>query len=251
MVARMPETPTTLPRRCEPCLRRTAFQLALCYTLGFGVPADHEKVVYYMASSGKTESDLHVGSQANIGIWIFDLQSRPAKLVDNGIIVIWDFVDDYRRKGLKLTEVLNYHLRKLIDMEKVLGNDSDTVRMLKAVLAKIYALEEDFKNVKRLRRELLQTSISKFGDQDLDTLYAKKILGVVLLGTGELTEAGGLLHSAFAGISGILGENHLATLTAQARWCDTLHMRGLYVEAMHIYRGIYYKIYQAPRSRAP
>lgn len=254
MVARISETPTTLLRRYEPCLRRTAFQLALCYTLGFGVPAVHEKVVYYLASSGRTESDLRdevLRVKQISGLGFSDLQSLPAKLVDDGIIVIWDFVDDYRRKGLKLNEVLNYHLRELVDMEKVLGNDSDTVRMLKAVLAKIYALEGDFKNVKRLRRELLQTSIRKLGDHGLDTLYAKENLGVVLLGTGEPTEVEGLLHSAFARISGMLGENHLATLRAQARWCDTLYMRGLYVEAMPIYRGIYYKIIELLGAEHP
>lgn len=245
MAARIFDTPTTLLGRCEPCLRRTAFQLAVCYKLGFGVPADHEKAVDCLVKSERTESDLRdetLRVKQISGLGFVDPQSRPAKMVNDGIIVIWDFVGDYCRKGLKLNVVRDYHLRELSDMERELGDDSDVARMLKAVLAKVYAFEGDFKNAERLRRELLQTSISKFGDKGLDTLYAKENLGGILLGTGEITEAEGLLQSAFAGLSSILGESHLATLTAHARWCDTVYLRGRYAEVMPIYRGIYYKI---------
>ncbi len=245
MAARMFDTPTTLLRCCEPCLRRTAFQLALCYNLGFGVPADHEKAMDSLAASGRNESDLRdevLRVKQLSGLGFADLQSRSANLVDDGIIAVWDFVDDYRRKGLMLNEVQDYHIREFTDMESVLGDDSDLVRMLKAVLARVYALGGDFKHVERLRRELLQSSIGKFGDQGLETLHAKENLGIVLLGTGELAEAEGLLHSAFAGMSSILGKSHLATLAAQTQWCETLNMRGRYAEAMPIYRGIYHEI---------
>ena len=245
MVARIFETPTSLVRRCEPCLRYTAFQLALCYMLGFGVSADYEKAVKCLSASGRVESDLHnevLRVKQISGFGFANLQSRPAKFVDDGIIVPWDFVNDYRRKDLNLNEVRDYHLRELTDVERALGPESDVVRMLKAVLAKIYALEGDSKKVERLRRELLQTSIKKFGDTGLETLYAKENLGTVLLDAGKITEAETLLYSALNGMAGILGESHLATLAAKTEWCNILYMQRRYEEVLPIYEGIHREI---------
>ena len=244
IAVRMDNTPTTLLRRCEPCLRRAAFQLALCYKLGFGLPADSEKSADCLARSGRPESDLRddiLKVKQLSGLGFVNLQSRPAKLVDDGIIFVWGFVDGYFRKSVKLNEVQDYYLREFTDMEKALGDDSDLVRMLKLILVKIYGLAGDLKNAERLSRELLQVCTRKFGGIGLDTLYAKQNLGVILLDTGELTEAESLLHSAFASMSKMLGESHMSTLAAQTQWCETLHIRGRHEEAMQTYKAIYDK----------
>lgn len=238
------DTPATLLGRCEPCLRNTAFQLALCYKLGFGTPADNERAVDYLATSGRSESDLReeiLKVKHLSGFGFVDFQSRPARFVNNGIIYVWTFVYEYPRKGLKLTEVQDYHLREYTDMEKVLGNDSEILRTLKAVQARIYTVEGDLKNAERLQRELLQSCLRKSGDIGLDTLYAKQNLGATLLKAGELDEGEVLSQSAFFGMSTILGEGHLSTLAAQNQWCETLSMRGRHEEAMQTYKAIYEK----------
>ena len=238
------DTSATLRGQCEPCLRNTAFQLALCYTLGFGTPADNERAVDYLATSGKPESDLRdeiLKVKQLSGFGFVDPQSRPAKFVSDGIIYVWTFVYEYPRKGLKLTEVQEYYLREYMDMEKILGNGSEILRTLKAVQAKIYIMEGDLKNAERLQRELLQSCFSKSGDTGLDTLHAKQNLGATLLNAGELDEGEVLSQSAFAGMSTILGEGHLSTLAAQNQWCETLNMRGRHEEAMQTYEAIYKK----------
>lgn len=238
------DTLATLLGHCEPCLRNTAFQLALCYKLGFGTPADKERAVNYLAASRKPESDLCdeiLKVKQLSGFGFVDLQSRPAKFVSDGIIYVWTFVYEYPRKGLKLREVQDYHLREYMDMEKVLGNESEILGTLKAVQAKIYTVEGDLKNAERLQRELLQSCIRKSGDIGLDTLYAKQNLGATLLNAGELDEGEVLSKSAFAGMSTILGEGHLSTMAAQNQWCETLNMRGRHEEAMQTYKAIYEK----------
>lgn len=238
------DTPATLLGRCGPCLRNTAFQLALCYKLGFGTPADNERAVDYLATSGRSESDLR-GEILKVkhlsGFGFVDLQSRPAKFVSDGIIYVWTFVYEYPRKGLKLTEVQDYHLREYLDMEKVLGNDTEILRTLKAVQARIYTVEGDLKNAERLQRELLQRCLRKSDDIGLDTLYAKQNLGATLLKAGELDEGEVLSQSAFFGMSTILREAHLSTLAAQNQWCETLSIRGRHEEAMQTYKAIYEK----------
>lgn len=89
------DTPATILGRCEPFLRNTAFQLALCYKLGFGTPADNERGVNYLATIGKPESDLCddiLNVKQLSGFGFVDLQSRPAKFVSDGIIYVWTFV---------------------------------------------------------------------------------------------------------------------------------------------------------------
>lgn len=242
MAARLSENTDTFLGHCDTCLRRTAFQLALCHTLGFGIPKNHGKAIDYLVKSGQPESNLH-DEISNIkqisGFGFTDLQSRPAKFVDDGIIVIWDFVDEYRRKGLELSKVQEYHLRELTDMKSVLSDDSDVVRMLKGVLAKLYTLRGNFKQVEELRRELLQTSINKYGDEGIETLHAKVDLGNILLETRQLTEAEDHLSAAFSGMRRTLGKRHLATLTAQAQWCETLSARGQHAETVPIYKEIF------------
>ena len=148
-------------------------------------------------------------------------------------------MDEYHRKGLKLIDVEAYHLRELSPTELLLGNNSDIVRMLKIILAKIHAMRGNDGEVERLRRELLQTSLEKFGDEDRETLLAKEHLGVALLKTRRFPEAEHLLSSAFFGMRKTLGRNHLATLTAQAHWCETLSIHGRHTEAVPIYEEIY------------
>lgn len=242
MEARISGNSTILRGRCDPCIRNTALQLALCYKLGFGVPADQEKAAEYLTASGSNESDLHrevLKVKQLTGFGFIDFQSRPAKLVDEGIIVVWDFVDDYRRTGLRLNEVRDYHTREYVDMKRVLGGDSDVMRLLKAILAKLYALEGDAKTVERLRRELVRTSSMRYGDASSETLHAKENLGIALLDTGSFAEAESLLRSAFDGMSNILGHRHLSTLAAQSAWCDCLYHQGRYAEVLPIYDKLY------------
>lgn len=246
MAARLSNNTITFIGHCDKCLRQTAFQLALCYTLGFGIPKDNGKAMDYLVKSGQPESDLYdeiSKIRQTSGFGFTDLQSRPAKLVEDGIIVVWDFVDEYRRKGLELSKVQEYHSRELTDMKNVLGDDSDLVRVLKGVLAKLYSFGGNFKQVERLRRELLQTSLNKYGDEGIETLHAKANLGIILLEARKLTEAENLLGAAFSGMRRILGNRHLlATLTAQAQWCETLSALGQLAEAIPIYKEIYYEL---------
>ncbi|KAL9072588.1 MAG: hypothetical protein Q9161_003446 [Pseudevernia consocians] len=241
MTARL-DDPSTYLGACELCRRYTAFQLALCYELGFGLPADNAKAGEYLATSGRPECDLR-DELSNVkqvyGLGFIDLQSRPAKLVDNGYIIIWDFVDEYRLKGLNLSEVQKYHCREINDMKRVLGDDVDVVRMLKAIQARIYALEGDFKAAEQGYRDLLQSCLRKYGDRGLETLYAKQRLGATLLDSGKSEEGEDLMYSAFAGFSSILGESHLSTLAAQNQWCEILNVRGRHEEATQTYRAIY------------
>ena len=242
MAARLSDTSRTSLKCCEACLRCTAFQLALCYRLGYGIPQDHAKAIDLLAISIRPEVDLdnEIATIKHISGYGFnDLESRSAKLFDDGYLFVWDFVDEYRRKGLKLIEVEEFYLRELSEMKCLLGNDSDVVRISKIILAKIHAMRGNHGEAERLRRELLQTSLEKSGHEGRETLHAKEDLGVALLKTGRFPEAENLLSSALVGMRKTLGSNHLATLTAQAHWCETLFIHGRHEEAASNYEEIH------------
>lgn len=48
----------TLELSCEQCRPQTAFQLAFCYTIGFGTPSDHDKARSWLHQSGLKTADI-------------------------------------------------------------------------------------------------------------------------------------------------------------------------------------------------
>ena len=54
----MADTSHTFLGHCETCSRCTAFQLALCYRLGHGIPQDRAKAIDLLTVNTRPESDL-------------------------------------------------------------------------------------------------------------------------------------------------------------------------------------------------
>ena len=75
----------------ETCSRRTAFQLALCYRLGYGMPQDHAKAIDLLAVSNTPELDLYdeIATIKHIsGYGFIDPAGRSAKLFDDGYLSV-------------------------------------------------------------------------------------------------------------------------------------------------------------------
>jgi hypothetical protein len=94
-----------------------AFQLAVCYRIGFGVKSDIHKCHIWLEKSGKQWQDLHMEKEA----------VRPTSLKNgrirehNGFIEV-NLIQEYRQSGLnKLTDAWNECESEVADMAREFG----------------------------------------------------------------------------------------------------------------------------------
>ncbi|KAL2058308.1 hypothetical protein ABVK25_001034 [Lepraria finkii] len=113
--------------RCKACHDSAAFQVALCYKVGFGISSSEDQVRYWLGDERTLEDlerELEIVRNAD-----WSHTDTITKLLDEGYYIQMDYSGEYQRAGILEASVAEY-VREMRDMERVLGRLHPVIRRL-------------------------------------------------------------------------------------------------------------------------
>lgn len=185
--------------------KRAAFQLAICYHIGFGTARDTSQVEYYLKLCSKCTEDLRAAVAQVEDQRVF----QPGKFLElwtSGFISPVQYPQHYRDHGQQVLAKKEY-ARTIAEFEIAFGGQHFLVQNLKEILADILEDEgRDDEAVELLNGVLAcRQRISKVHPV---TLAVETRLASVLERQGKFAEAERLASSAMAKSKELLGPNH-------------------------------------------
>ena len=150
-----------------------AFQLALCYTLGFGTHIDREKVSLYLSIS--LQSPMMLEKEIDrvrecAGSGIYNSETIQVLTVE-GVLLNRDLIDQYQREA-KLAEAEVVCRRELADLCNVIGTSTYLTASVRRQMASIassmgrWTEAEDF----------LMLAMQSVCGLDLETLHLRSMI---------------------------------------------------------------------------
>ena len=225
---------------CESCSSQAAFELAFCYKIGFGTPADAERSRYFMSISTKEESDIQYELQLlrEARPKSFDDRNPLEKFSEEGSLYLSDNIAN-ALTDLKGSDLEARFLREISDVDSVLGDVNAVTYALKMGLITIYEQQGEFRLAESVCRKALQSIFKLVGDRHTVTLECRDRLARILRENGSLSEAECLQQSAIGQMTNLVGKDHIRTKRLLHNFCDTLELERRFLETAHIREDVY------------
>lgn len=229
-----------VPGTCQNCAPQAAFELAFCYTLGFGAPADPVNSAQLLLISGKDESDLletlRLTKQATLRI--FDEESPLKRYSEEGSLRIPENIVDAVLDPEGSDEEASL-LREISEMDGILGDANLLTHVLKMSLVTLYEQQGRFELAESACRMALQTVADVLGDSHATTLECLDHLAHIVRENGKLTEAESFQQSAISLTTKRLGKDHVRTKRLLHSYCDTLDLQNRFQESGPIRKDVF------------
>ena len=197
-------------RRCKPCSSNAAFQLAICYSFGYGVRADPEKRLYWLIQSGKNIGDVEEA-----------IKSMKHKNVDYawmGTLIDLGYENDlgttYRDQGI-LQQAVEEHHAMLSSREHIFGEAHFSTRRLRLIYAGLLYDNKQFEEAATITEKGLQLEKQIYGLDSRESPIIKRRLARTYQALGRFEESETLIQQAldsFSGDSQAVGAQRVSTL---------------------------------------
>ncbi|RDW57107.1 hypothetical protein BP6252_13853 [Coleophoma cylindrospora] len=213
---------------------KTAFQLALCYEIGFGVPKNDELSAHMLLISGRSEEDLNnTINQMRVS----ETQGYQASLYKKleGIGHIKHARSMSQRK-IKKTHGDEHWLRREIgDLKSVTGSTVE-VALLLASLSSIYCDEGRWEEAEIIETQVMELRLEADGEHP-DTLDSMANLASIVLNQGRWKEAEALELQVAETRLRTMGE-HADTLDSLTNLSSIFWSQGRRKKAMELVEQI-------------
>ncbi|KAF2468702.1 TPR-like protein [Lindgomyces ingoldianus] len=251
--------------------RHNSLQLALCYTLGFGIPRNEveanellespdesgelNKLISTLRTTNSRETsnsrwvEIREGGSTNHLHYLEQLQTpeesqRTVKRLENELRDLASVVKEapiLAQLQQALSRIYSHagEWKKAIEMQKtvcdywvkVFGKEESLTAYSIGLLASLYRSQGLWKESEELGKESLDLASSIHGDSHLITLEEMANLSMTYMSQGKWNEAEKLLRHVMETESGVLGSNHPKTLNTLVALSSTLRSLGKYEEA--------------------
>ena len=224
--------------RNQPFAAHTAFQLAFCYHIGFGVKSNGNTCHLWLRKSAKQPDDLKTEKEA-----VQPARSKMGGIQGNGEFVSVDLIHEYRTHGLKTLDQARQECGRLIgDMAPVFGELHFILLDLHTTLGNLLDGLGEFSKSKALRKRI-RGQIEKTGEIH-HPYYIKLVIGLGVrdAGPGEWVEAQLFQEEILKSVEGTqsleveLIKNNLASaFWNQGRWKEA---EELEVQVMEVRKRV-------------
>lgn len=190
-------TSTSKDTICRACSKNAAFQLALCYSCGFGCRADSEKCRTWLEKSGRSDTDLE--SQLDVLRKMKVSVTTLRRLISLGLQS--KLTDEYVERGILEEAIIEYQAMA-VDRAKAFGNMHFSTRTVQNLLAFLLERSGRTEAAMELRDDVIKHAEHEVGVNDEDILALKCYQATLYEKLGrydkarELAEA--VLNSKFA-----------------------------------------------------
>lgn len=211
---------------CEECAHLSAFQLAICYSIGFGVGRSVESVHFWQENVPFSKVDL-TGE-------IEDLKLRPRiaiedqkmwELYDKGHLTSFELAHIYQRSE-NVESVLQLYKREISDMAVILGRDHLLVQILEGELGLILSAKGDYSAAEALQESLRQKKMTKYGIESPRTWNTFLDLASTYGQQGKWKEAAQLLENVTDIANRLNGPKHLDSLAMMSYLASAYRGQG-------------------------
>ncbi|KAH7357598.1 hypothetical protein BKA66DRAFT_552783 [Pyrenochaeta sp. MPI-SDFR-AT-0127] len=210
-----------------------AFQLAICYHIGFGGARDEKSLGRSLNKSGRTLKELEeILQEVNVQ----KMHTKEyrytayAALITQDDILFTDLADPYRASG-KLKEAEAEIKREIEDIRYFAGEDSRILMYHLHMLSWLYDAGERWEEVEELLMQMIATFERVFGAEARSTLTSMSNLASVYQGQGRWEDAERLKVQVMEVRRKTLGKEHHITLSSMSSLASTYRMQGRWKEA--------------------
>jgi tetratricopeptide (TPR) repeat protein len=222
---------------CENCKLNAAFQIGLCYNIGFGFPLDENQALLWLEKSKRQANDFEIEMETARSI-VPDRSfknGRVGLLGENGFLNRIDYANEYRKLALS-RKIESQYLQEIQDMQKSLGEGHRVVIVLKSILVSILIGKGDFERSEALMIELLEELESNpaCGPGHTNTLTISDNLALVLQYQSKYKEAEEMNKRTLGWKEEVLGREHPHTLISVHNLAMVLQYQGKYEAAQEM-----------------
>lgn len=213
--------------QCSSCQSNAAFQLAICFTFGFGVPRNYEQRDAWLEKSDRTLTDVQSmmsqikkeNSRANFIAGLNRMGHRS------------NLLDRYRKDGL-LVEATRRYEEMTTWRQEAFGSSHYSVIRIKDVLVDLLTWSGRFEDALPLAQENFSNASEDVGLEERLALKGK--VATILNQLGRLAEAGVLRREIARGYDNQPDNDYPGRLLDQVNLGDILLAQGKYDEALEI-----------------
>ncbi|KAL9119337.1 MAG: hypothetical protein Q9187_004112 [Circinaria calcarea] len=198
--------------------QNAAFQLALCYKIGFGVPLDDNKSQSLLRQSTMRPEDIEsrLSLMRKSGMYMYLRTHSFADLVESeGSFFSINVAQAYRNQG-QLDRAELEIKREIRDAENILGAESYVTTSLKSSLMMILGLKENWEELEQLALQRLEQEARAQSGENPGSLDIMANLAKAYIGQERFEEAEELLNKIMRTRERILGEEHPSTLISMS-----------------------------------
>ncbi|KAL7974937.1 hypothetical protein HDV63DRAFT_131650 [Trichoderma sp. SZMC 28014] len=221
---------------CDQCAKLAAFELAFCYTLGFGVDSNKAEADKWLGQSGLSANELSARLDHLKDLTTADHET----LLESGSQSIEHFFfSPEGRYGLeKLGSAEAYLAREIHDFERQLGDNHWQTFQLKADLIHLLSAQGKLSEAIKASEEFRLGTLERYGDSHILHIKAILLLADLHAEQHHWDEAETLLYDAKTLLFKEFGPGFLLSIQA----CGTLGRvyadRGKYEEAEAEFRRL-------------
>ncbi|KAI4164800.1 MAG: hypothetical protein LQ342_001432 [Letrouitia transgressa] len=223
-------------------IQSSAFQLALCHALGFGVVKDDLECRMLLdqfdlqqqniAKEISAIKEINKGTSAtNTFKAVFFRDGLYARERNRGHLSEEQHFHQQYPKQDQLDEIIRGYQRELADLENVLGNPHILINLLRFSLSYVLSIHDKWKEGEEEARKLVETCFKSLGKENADSLMASQLLASTYQQQGRWTEAQALQTEELEIRQRILGSRHPGTIDNMQHLAGTLAELGRWAEA--------------------
>jgi tetratricopeptide (TPR) repeat protein len=153
---------------CIACSKNAAFQSSLCYSFGFGVPADSDQCQNWLEKSGKSAEDLKI--QLGVLRDMIPRAEATRQLVKLGVQT--NLVNEYRERGV-LQEAVVAYKAMAAGREQAFGITHFSTRRVRVFLGYFLKYSGHPEDAIKMRGEDLELALRELGQDDQDIFALK------------------------------------------------------------------------------
>ena len=192
-------------------LKTSAFQLALCYVLGFGVVKDDSESLALINQMGMRQADLELAISEIRDSYSLSYEEGMFTKFFDLISTTEDDVPRYRDHE-ELDAVVREYRREIETLTSVIGNSHRITLGLSLYLSRILLEHGDWKGAEEIASELLKNYQDTMGMEHLGSLKLSLHLSSIYQSQGRWVEAETLQTSVLRLQQKLLGSNHPDTI---------------------------------------
>lgn len=182
-------------------LHHEAFELSICYTLGFGAHKDDDKAKTLLEQAGSSLEDL--AHEVNL-VQNCQLERSPREgpynsALHQGQVGLTtggqQYAEDLKSASLRIKT-------EIVSLEEAIGASHRIVVILKSTLTNVLILQEEWEEAKHMQVDVLEWTSRRLGSSHPDTIWSLSNLAYIYSKQRRWNEAELLqTHAMIAGLS--------------------------------------------------
>jgi len=212
-------------------IRNLAFQLSICYHLGFGTARSDTKSSKLLQKSGRSQEYRdNALAQIEISTEAMSVGNLYGSLAESGLILPIRYFEHYVENGI-LETAKSIIIREMNDLENALSVESSLILILKAQLGTIYREKGKWTMAENIFSDIIKKRTRLNGINPQSAINSMMTLSSIHQLQGRWNEAAELAIQGLDTMKRTLGTTHLSTIAGLGQVASIFSSQGEWKKA--------------------